>query len=459
MKKNLKDKPNDTITAIATPSGRGGVGVVRVSGPKAQIIAKSILKKSLKPKTAHFGLFYTEDGSVIDQGVAIFFESPNSFTGENVLELHAHGSPIILDVLLKRIVQLGARIADPGEFSQRAFLNDKIDLIQAEAIADLISASSTQAVVSAVNSLQGEFSKKIDRLINLLIKLRSLIEASIDFTEEEIDVLSSDKIIKYITEIIKQIEQVEKTAKQGVLLREGMNVVIVGKPNAGKSSLLNCLSGRDTAIVTDIAGTTRDVLREYIHIDGMPIHIVDTAGLQESKNVIEQEGIKRTWQEVEKADEILLITDASLTKETDPQKLLPEFVEQLKHKSKLTIIKNKIDLTQKKPGIEQHDDYKVVYLSAKTHAGIDLLKKLLKDKVGFTDNTEGLFIARRRHLNTLAKAKGLLNIAKLQAEESKDIELIAENLRLAQNVLAAITGAFTTDDLLNEIFSQFCIGK
>lgn len=455
----MNKTPNDTITAIATPSGRGGVGIVRVSGTNAQAIAKSILKKSLKPKEAYFGLFYAEDGSVIDQGVAIFFESPNSFTGEDVLELHAHGSPIILDVLLERIVQLGARIADPGEFSQRAFLNDKIDLIQAEAIADLISASSTQAVVSAVNSLQGEFSKKIDRLIELLIKLRSLIEASIDFTEEGIEILSNDKIIKQITEIIEQIEQVEKSAKQGVLLREGMNVVIVGKPNAGKSSLLNCLSGRDTAIVTDIAGTTRDVLREYIHIDGMPIHIVDTAGLQESKNIIEQEGIKRAWQEVEKADEILLIADDSLSKEASPAKLLPEFVEQLKHKSKLTIVKNKIDLTQEKPKIEQHGDYKIVYLSAKTHAGIDLLKKLLKDKVGFADNTEGLFIARRRHLSALAKAKGLLNIAKLQAEESKDVELIAENLRLAQNALAAITGAFTTDDLLDEIFSQFCIGK
>ncbi|MGD9108400.1 MAG: tRNA uridine-5-carboxymethylaminomethyl(34) synthesis GTPase MnmE [Gammaproteobacteria bacterium] len=455
----MNKTPNDTITAIATPSGKGGVGIVRVSGPKAQIIAESILKKSLKPKEAYFGLFYDKKNQVIDQGIAIFFESPNSFTGEDVLELHAHGSPIVLDILLKRIVQLGARIADPGEFSQRAFLNDKIDLIQAEAIADLINVSSEQAVVSAVNSLQGEFSKKIDRLIELLIKLRSLVEVSIDFTEEEIEILSNDKIIKQIAEIIEQIEQVEKTAKQGILLREGMNVVIVGKPNAGKSSLLNCLSGRDTAIVTDIAGTTRDVLREYIHIDGMPIHIVDTAGLQESKNVIEQEGIKRTWQEIEKADEILLIADDSLSKETDPKKLLPEFVEQLKHKSKLTIIKNKIDLTQEKPKIEQHGEYKIVYLSAKTHAGIDLLKKLLKDKVGFADNTEGLFIARRRHLNALAKAKGLLNIAKLQAEGNKEVELIAENLRLAQNTLAAITGAFTTDDLLNEIFSQFCIGK
>lgn len=450
---------NDTITAIATPSGKGGVGIVRVSGSKAQTIAQSILKKALKPKEAHFGFFYDESDQVIDQGVAIFFKSPNSFTGEDVLELHAHGSPIILDMLLKRIVQLGARIAGPGEFSQRAFLNDKIDLVQAEAIADLIAASSTQAVASAVNSLQGEFSRKIDRLIGLLVKLRSLIEASIDFIEEEIDFLSNDKVIKQITKIIEQIEQVEKSAKQGVLLREGINVVIIGKPNAGKSSLLNCLSGRDTAIVTEIAGTTRDVLREYIHIDGMPIHIIDTAGLQESENIIEQEGIKRTWQEIEKADEILLIVDGVLTKEVDPKKLLPEFVGQLKHKSKLTIVKNKIDLTQEKPRIEQHEDYKVVYLSAKTHAGIDLLKKLLKDKVGFADNAEGLFIARRRHLSALTKAKRLLNIAKLQAEESKEVELIAENLRLAQNALAVVTGAFTTDDLLKEIFSQFCIGK
>lgn len=455
----MRKTPNNTIVAVATPSGRGGVGVIRVSGSKAQIIAKEILKKSLKPKIAHFGLFYAENGSIIDQGIAIFFKSPNSFTGEDVLELHAHGSPIVLDTLLKRIVQLGARIANPGEFSQRAFLNDKIDLIQAEAIADLINVSSKQAVASAVNSLQGEFSKKIDGLIELLVKLRILIEASIDFTEEEMDILSSDEVIKHITEIIEQIEQVEKTAKQGILLREGMNVVIMGKPNAGKSSLLNCLSGRDTAIVTDIAGTTRDVLREYIHIDGMPIHIVDTAGLQKSNNIIEQEGIKRTWQEIEKADEILLITDSVLTKEADPEKILPEFVEQLKHKNKLTIIKNKIDLTQEKPQIKKHGDYTVVYLSAKTRTGIDLLKKLLKDRVDFVDNTEGLFIARRRHLNALTKAKGLLNIAKAQAQKKQMVELVAENLRLAQNALAAITGAFTTDDLLNEIFSEFCIGK
>jgi tRNA modification GTPase len=441
---------NETIVAIATPAGRGGIGIVRVSGPKVKVITKSILKKTLQPKFAHFGFFYGAQDQIIDQGVAIFFASPDSFTGEDVLELHAHGSPVILDQLIKNILQLGARMAEPGEFSRRAFLNNKIDLAQAEAIADLIAISSEQAVVSAVNSLQGKFSTEINKIVDNIIKLRTLVEASIDF--EEAEPLGNKKITEEIARIIQQVEQVENTAKQGVLLREGINVVIIGKPNAGKSSLLNCLSGKDAAIVTEIAGTTRDVLREYIHIDGMPIHVVDTAGLQKSENIIEREGIKRTWAEIEKADEILLIADDNLTKETNPAKLLPEFFERLEHKNKITVIKNKIDLTGEKPRGENN----IIYLSAKTGAGIDLLKEQLKQKVGFVDQTEGLFIARRRHLNALQKAKSWLNAAKLP---NQNIELIAENLRLAQNALSEITGAFTTEDLLDEIFSEFCIGK
>jgi len=453
---------NETIVAIATPLGRGGIGIVRVSGPKVKAIIKSILKKTLQPKFAHFGLFYGAQDQVIDQGIAIFFASPDSFTGEDVLELHAHGSPVILDQLIKNILRLGARVAEPGEFSRRAFLNNKIDLAQAEAVADLIAISSERAVISAVNSLQGKFSEKINQILDALIKLRTLVEASIDF--EEAESLGNKKMLEEIARIIQQIERVENTAKQGVLLREGINVAIIGKPNAGKSSLLNCLSGKDAAIVTEIAGTTRDVLREYIHIDGMPIHIVDTAGLQISKNIIEQEGIKRTWDEIEKADEILLIADDNVTKETNPEILLPSSFRGEQNmssrgltagsstKNKITVIKNKIDLTGEKARIEND----VIYLSAKTGVGIDLLKEQLKKKVGFVDQTQGLFIARRRHLNALQKAKGWLNAAKLP---DQGIELIAENLRLTQNNLSEITGAFTTDDLLDEIFSEFCIGK
>jgi len=449
----------DTIVAIATPPGKGGVGIIRISGPKSKEIAKNILKKTLKPKFAHFGLFYAEDGSVIDQGIAIFFVHPDSFTGEDVLELHAHGSPIILDKLIKRVLQLGARVANPGEFSQRAFINNKIDLAQAEAIADLIAASSELAVVSAVNSLQGEFSRQIDELVKELVQLRSFVEASIDFAEEEVNFLDNIDVAKRLAQTIQKIDQIKNTAKQGVLLREGIKVVIIGKPNAGKSSLLNCLSGRDTAIVTDIAGTTRDVLREHIHIDGMPLHIIDTAGLQQSANIIEQEGIKRTWQEIEKADEILLIVDSNLTRETKPELLLPDFFKRLQHKKAITVIKNKIDLTGEKSKIEKTPKYDVVYLSAKTKAGLDLLKKQLKAKVGFVGNEEGLFIARRRHLDALEKAKSLLNVVEQQIKENQGVELIAENLRLAQEELSKITGAFTTEDLLNEIFSSFCIGK
>jgi tRNA modification GTPase len=452
-------KVTDTIVAIATPPGKGGIGIIRISGSKSKEIAKNILKKTLKPKFAHFGLFYAEDGSVIDQGVAIFFIQPDSFTGEDVLELHAHGSPIILDKLVKRVLQLGARIANPGEFSQRAFINNKIDLAQAEAIADLIAASSELAVVSAVNSLQGEFSRQIDELVKELVQLRSFVEASIDFAEEEVNFLDNIDVAKRLAQTIQKIDQIKNTAKQGVLLREGIKVVIIGKPNAGKSSLLNCLSGRDIAIVTDIAGTTRDVLQEHIHIDGMPLHIIDTAGLQQSANIIEQEGIKRTWQEIKKADEILLIADSNVTRETKPELLLPDFFKHLQHKKSITVIKNKIDLTGENSSIEKAPEYDVVYLSAKTKAGIDLLKKQLKAKVGFVGNEEGLFIARRRHLNALEKAKSLLNVVEQQIKENQGVELIAENLRLAQEELSKITGTFTTEDLLNEIFSSFCIGK
>lgn len=453
----------DTIVAIATPSGKGGVGIVRVSGPKVEAITKVLLKQKLKPRIANFSLFYNVSGEVLDQGLAIYFQRPNSFTGEDVLELHAHGNPFLLDQILQTIVNLGARLARPGEFSERAFMNGKIDLAQAEATADLIAADSTKAVRSAIRSLQGEFSKKINLILELITKLRVYIEAAIDFSEEEIDYLDSTEINNSLQQIFAKIAKVKRAAEQGLILRDGCTIVIVGKPNAGKSSLLNILSGRDSAIITDIAGTTRDVLREYIQVDGMPIHAVDTAGLQQTDNVIEKEGIKRTWKEIEQADVILLIADESLTKEIDPEILLPDFCKELQHKQKVVVIKNKIDLSAIEPKLTEwqknHKKYKVIYLSAKTGAGVGLLKQHLKSIIGVCESCEGNFIARRRHIDALEKTeKSLIRAQQLLAKKA-GIELIAEELRISQLALGEITGKFTSENLLDEIFSSFCIGK
>jgi len=448
-----------TIAALATPPGRGGVGIIRISGPLTQSITKAILNKEIQPRIATFSPFYDENNQTIDQGIALFFPGPHSFTGEDILELQAHGGPVILDCLLKRILQLGAQLAQPGEFTQRAFLNDKIDLTQAEAIIDLINASSEQAARSAFRSLQGEFSICIHELVESLIQLRVYIEAAIDFSEEEIDFLKIKEIEKNLDDILTKLLNVKQSAKQGSLLRDGMTVVIAGKPNAGKSSLLNWFSGKETAIVTDVAGTTRDVLREYINLDGMPLHIVDTAGLQETENVIEQEGIRRAWKEIEQADKILLMTDHSKIKEDDPQKIWPEFFEKIANKKLITIIKNKIDLTEDKPHIENRDHYSIVYLSVKREKGMDLLKEHLKKCMGYENISEGTFIARRRHLDALSKAEHYLKAAQVQLTENKMIELLAEDLLQAQNTLSEITGEFTPDDLIGEIFSTFCIGK
>lgn len=448
-----------TIAALATPPGRGGVGIIRISGPLSQTISQTITKKILKPRTATFSNFYDANDQTIDQGIALFFPAPNSFTGEDILELHAHGGPVILDYLLKRVLQLGAQLAQPGEFSQRAFLHDKIDLAQAEAIIDLINASSEQAARSALRSLQGEFSQRINELVAAITQLRVYVEAAIDFSEEEIELLQPEAQEQQLDEIITQLIEVKKVAKQGTLLREGMAVVIVGKPNAGKSSLLNWFSGKETAIVTEVAGTTRDVLREYINLDGMPLHIIDTAGLQKTENVIEQEGIRRTWQEIEKADKILLMVDHAKNEESDPKKLWPEFFAKIPNKKLITVIKNKIDLTATKPHIEHHADYAAIYLSVKQEQGLDLLKEHLKKCMGYENVTEGTFIARRRHLAALDRAEQYLIAAKDQLKQQKMIELLAEDLQQAQNALAEITGEFSSDDLLGEIFSSFCIGK
>lgn len=450
----------DTIAAIATATGRGGVGIVRVSGPKAKQVADQLLSVSLQPRYAHYCDFKSRSGEVLDQGIALFFPGPHSFTGEDVLELQGHGGPVILDLLLREITQLGIRLARPGEFSERAFLNDKLDLTQAEAIADLIDASTEQAARNALHSLQGAFSKRIHELVDALIHLRIYVEASIDFPEEEIDFLSDGKVARDLDKIITKLASVFKEARQGALVRDGMRVVIAGRPNAGKSSLLNALSGRESAIVTSIEGTTRDVLREHIHIDGMPLHIIDTAGLRESPDEVEQIGIQRAWQEIQQADRVLLLIDSRQTTLTDPRQIWPEFVDQLDDASKITLVRNKIDLTNEPAALftpETGATY--IGLSAANGAGVDALKQHLKSIMGFSDNGESGFTARRRHLDALERASQYLASGKAQLQGYAAGELLAEDLRHAQNALGEITGEFTPDDLLGRIFSSFCIGK
>ncbi|ACV28051.1 tRNA uridine-5-carboxymethylaminomethyl(34) synthesis GTPase MnmE [Kangiella koreensis] len=448
----------DTIAAIATPPGRGGVGIIRVSGKDATKISQVILGKSIKVREATYLPFLDHLGHTIDQGIAILFKAPNSFTGEDVLELQGHGGPVILDMLLKEVVSAGARIARPGEFSERAFLNDKLDLAQAEAIADLIESTSEQAARSAMRSLQGEFSNKVNQLVESLIHLRIYVEAAIDFPEEEIDFLSDGKVQTDLYAIIDAIKQLKKEAQQGSILREGMTVVIAGKPNAGKSSLLNTLAGKESAIVTEIAGTTRDVLREHIHIDGLPVHIIDTAGLRESDDTVEKIGIERAWQEIDKADQIVLVADASETHQFVPHEIDPAFTKFEQFKDKLLIVANKVDLTDQ---LELPDatEYKVLPLSAKTGQGIEELKNTLKDIVGFKQTSEGSFIARRRHLDAIERALLYCENGRQQLEVYHAGELLADELRQAQNALSEITGEFTADDLLGRIFSSFCIGK
>lgn len=450
----------DTIVAQATPPGRGGVGILRVSGSKTQAVAQAVLGKLPKPRYAEYLPFLATDGSTLDSGIALFFPNPHSFTGEDVLELQGHGGPVILDLLLKRILEVpNVRIARPGEFSERAFLNDKLDLAQAEAIADLIDASSEQAAKSAISSLQGVFSKKVNALIESLIHLRIFTEAAIDFPEEEIDFLSDGKIEAQLDKVITHLNDVRHQAKQGSLLREGMKVVIAGRPNAGKSSLLNALAGRDAAIVTDIAGTTRDVLREHIHIDGMPLHIIDTAGLREANDEVERIGIERAWQEIEQADRVLFMVDGTQTSETNPDKLWPEFIEKLPKHLPITVIRNKVDLTGEALNYNEVNGYSLIQLSARTGEGVELLREHLKREMGFNSSTEGGFLARRRHLQALEKAAQHLDSGKEQLVVFHAGELLAEELRLAQEALGEITGVFTSNDLLGRIFSSFCIGK
>lgn len=461
---------SDTICAIATPPGKGGVGVVRVSGPLCLSIASAMLGFRPIPRHAHYSAFLDENGASIDQGIALYFKSPNSFTGEDILEFQAHGGYYILDLLVREILKHGARVARPGEFSERAFLNGKLDLAQAEAIADLIESNSAEAARSAVRTLQGDFSRLINELSESIVQLRVFIEAAIDFTDEEIDFLTEGKTREKLAAIIDSVEKVFLRARQGSILREGMSVVIAGKPNAGKSSLLNALAGKDTAIVTEIAGTTRDILLEHLNIDGMPLHIIDTAGLRESDDPVEQEGIRRALDAIERADRILLVVDSS-TESLNTENLLeylqemgPFFKTRAPELSRITIVRNKIDLQCKPSFLERHIiegnvPITSIHLSAKHQAGIEILQQHLKDCMGYKTSEEGSFTARRRHLHALESAKDHLLSAHAQLANARSPELVAEDLRLAHQFLGEITGEFTADDLLGRIFSSFCIGK
>jgi len=448
-------KNYDTIAAIATAPGRGGVGIVRVSGKHALPIAEQVLGITPKPRYAHYAPFYGSEQQVLDQGIALYFPGPNSFTGEDVLELQGHGGPVVLEWLLSRVVELGARLAEPGEFSKQAFLNDKLDLAQAEAISDLIEASSDQAARSAIRSLQGEFSAQVNQLVEELTQLRIFVEAAIDFPEEEIDFLSDGKVAGQLQHILDRLHAVFVSAQQGVLLREGMSVVILGRPNAGKSSLLNALSGRESAIVTDIAGTTRDIVKEEINIDGMPLHILDTAGVRVATDQVEQIGIERAWQALDNADRVLVMLQAGEAIHEEDQVIL----DRLPSHIPVTLIRNKIDLINHDPMVELDGEQTIVWLSAKQKLGVDLLRNHLKTAMGFEQTGEGVFMARKRHIDALQIALEATQNGQQQLEMYAAGELLAEDLRAAQESLSEITGRFTSDDLLGRIFTSFCIGK
>ena len=441
----------ETIAALSTASGRGGVAIVRVSGPLVKKIIQHMLGCELAPRQAVHSPFRGASAEILDEGIALFFPQPHSFTGEDVLELQGHGGPVVVDSLLQRLLELGARLARPGEFSERAFLNGKMDLTQAEAVADLINASSKQAAASALRSLQGEFSQAIHALNEKIIHLRMYVEAAIDFTEEEIDFLSDQHLITQLEAICAHLHDIQTKAQQGSFLREGVTAVIMGAPNVGKSSLLNCLSGKEVAIVTDIPGTTRDVLRDYVLIDGMPMHIIDTAGLRESEDVVELEGIRRAYHEMELADVVLYVEDASHAAENK----LPAVIAT----RPIIFIRNKIDLVQELPSVQEETGHAVVSISVKSGAGIELLKSRIKLQVGFHGAAEGIFLARRRHLDALKRVETHVTESIKQLTEIRAGELAAEELRLAQRALGEITGEFTADDLLGKIFSSFCVGK
>lgn len=446
----------DTIVAIATAPGRGGVGVVRLSGPESLAIASKIAGPITTPRMAKFSHFKAPDEEIIDSGVVIYFAAPASFTGEDVVELQGHGSPLVLDRLCQTAIKIGARMARPGEFSERAFLNGKMDLAQAEAVADLIESSTEQAARSAMRSLQGEFSKRINDFLEELTYLRMFVEASIDFADEEIDFLGEAQVDKQLQDLLKTLADIQNSARQGRLLREGISVVLAGQPNAGKSSLHNQLAGHDAAIVTDIAGTTRDVLREQIHLNGLPLRISDTAGLHDATdNKVELEGIRRTRNELAQADHILLLVNDTDGVTEQDKAILAD----LPADKSMTLIRNKIDQSGHPPDHLQENGLDVIYLCAKTGDGMDLLTQHLQKTVGFHPDDQGVFIARRRHLDALQRAQEAIESGYNCLNGMGAGELLAEELRQAQQALGEITGTFTNEDLLDRIFSSFCIGK
>ena len=443
----------ETIAAIATAPGRGGVGIVRLSGKALLPLVQQLCAgKPPQARYAHYRDFLAADGRVLDSGLLLYFPAPHSFTGEDVVELHGHGGPVVLNMVLTRCIELGARLAEPGEFSKRAFLNGKIDLSQAESIADLIDANSERAAKSALRSLNGAFSTQIRQLVDGLINLRMLVEATLDFPEEDIDFLQAADASGKLDAIRQQLEQILGNAQQGAILREGLRVVLIGAPNVGKSSLMNALAGDEVAIVTDVAGTTRDTLREEIVIDGVPLHIIDTAGLRDTDDQVEKIGIARTWSALEQADLALVLTDQRQGVDAAVQAVLDRLPEPLPR----LFIHNKIDLNHETAGVDDDGEQILIRLSAKTGDGIDLLRRELLRQVGWLGNEEGLFLARGRHLEALRAAQSYLDEADVDYQQS---ELMAESLRQAQQALGRITGEFAADDLLGEIFSRFCIGK
>ncbi len=445
---------SDTIAAVATPPGRGGVGMVRISGPRAAHIAVDLLGHLPPARYADYRAFRAADGGAIDHGLALYFPAPHSYTGEDVLELHGHGGPMVMDLLMQRVLAMGARLARPGEFTERAFLNGKMDLAQAEAVADLIDSASHTAARCAVRSLEGAFSAQVHGVVERLIHLRMYVESAIDFPEEEIDFLSDGHVTSALHTLREDVDALLKTGEQGRLLRDGMTVVIAGRPNAGKSSLLNRLAERDSAIVSDIPGTTRDVLREHIHLNGLPLHIIDTAGLRDSADPVEAQGIARAWKEIEKADRVLLVVDDQSGVSEEDRAIARRLPQNLP----LTIVHNKSDLSGR--AIGQWDDELGghVALCAKHGMGIELLKQQLADHMGYHGG-EGVFTARRRHLDALQRARECLSEGQNALSERRAGELLAEDLRQAQHALNAITGEFSSEDLLGRIFAEFCIGK
>lgn len=448
---NPAPRSPDTIAAIATAPGRGGVGVVRVSGASLGAFAFELCGREPKPRTAHFMRFLDAEERVIDEGILLYFSAPASFTGEDVLELQGHGGPVVMQMLLERCLQLGARLAEPGEFTRRAFLNGKLDLAQAESVADLIEASTAAAARSAVRSLSGRFSEEVHRIVDALIDLRMLVEATLDFPEEEIDFLESARALPRLDGIRAQVEELLDRARQGALLRSGLNVVLVGEPNVGKSSLLNQLAGEDRAIVTEIAGTTRDALRETIQIEGIPLHIIDTAGLRETVDTVERIGIERTWREIERADVILRLVDAVQGEPSDDDidRRLPPSVR------RITVV-NKIDLVGLAAGRSEVAGRIRLQVSARSGEGVELVRQELLGIAGWHAHGEDVILARERHLTALRKA--LAHVIESGGQLGA-LELFAEELRLAQEQLGEITGEFTADELLGVIFSRFCIGK